>query len=459
MQGYLTNALGPMDATRQEHTSDFIPVKTGDKYVFQTWVTPTTGSSEYLWMAYQLYDSSKDLLGSRPSKYADNNTGLPQHDMYEITIPSGAAYIRISARLYSDGKMKLERGNKPTDWSPAPEDVDSAISNAAKTATSYVTDITGGGIMVHPLGNQTTGVRVTSDVDIMRNNNSVLNVGTQGDTTSTDAGVTIYDGTESKNVVARFDSDEVSLGANSNSSTIDMCGGAFKFSIDASDPDNVTGLIKVDQNAIDDHTANTPSILIAAGTSTDGRGIEIRGTPGAQYPVSIGAYDGSGIAQHVGLGSLGVKTPGIFIDGAGTFEAYSGIYVQSLTGTNFWSTVPGTVLWSGVYYMTSSHIANLTYNISTCPTGIVLHFQPYTSGTAQNYFHQYCFVPKTTVTASAGAVHNFTLCNSGFANVGMKALRIYDNRIEGIDTNDDTGTASGITFNNKYWIMTQVIAV
>jgi hypothetical protein len=64
-----------------------------------------------------------------------------------------------------------------------------------------------------------------------------------------------------------------------------------------------------------------------------------------------------------------------------------------------------------------------------------------------------------TVTASAGAVHNFTLCNSGFANVGIKALRIYDNRIEGIDSNDDTGTASGITFDNKYWVMTQVIAV
>jgi hypothetical protein len=41
----------------------------------------------------------------------------------------------------------------------------------------------------------------------------------------------------------------------------------------------------------------------------------------------------------------------------------------------------------------------------------------------------------------------------------MKALRIYDNRIVGDDSNDDTGTASGITFDNKYWVLTQVIAV
>ena len=137
----------------------------------------------------------------------------------------------------------------------------------------------------------------------------------------------------------------------------------------------------------------------------------------------------------------------------------SGYLEQSHAGFNRWSTPAGTVLWSGGWYMAANQTANLAYNVSTCPTGIVLHFQPYGNSTVQNYFHQYCFVPKTTVTASAGAVHNFTLCNSGFGKVGMKALRIYDNRIVGDDSNDDTGTASGITFDNKYWVMTQVIAV
>lgn len=134
----------------------------------------------------------------------------------------------------------------------------------------------------------------------------------------------------------------------------------------------------------------------------------------------------------------------------------AGYTERSHAGSNTWSTPAGTILWSGGYYMTASHTANLSHNISTCPTGVVLHFQPYTSSTVQNYYHQYCFVPKTT---SFGAIHNFTLCNTGFAKVGMKALRIYDNRIVGDDTNDDTGTASGITFANNYWVMTQVIAV
>lgn len=269
-------------------------------------------------------------------------------------------------------------------------------------------------------------------------------------------GVAIYDGNgnDAENVVASFTGTEVSLGANSNSSTIDMCGGAFKFSIDASDPNNVTGLIKVDQNAIDDHTANTPSILIAAGTSTLGRGIEIRGTSGAQYPVSIGEYDHGSIAQHVGLGSLGVKTPGIFFDGEGTVEAYSGLYVQSLTGTNFWSTVPGTVLWSGTYYMTESHTANLAYNISTCPTGIVLHFQPYTSSTLRDYNHVYYFVPKVH---SLGI--SVPIAAPKFSSVATKYLYVYDNRIVGHADNIATGTSNGITYNNGAWVMTQVIAV
>ncbi len=132
-EGYLqanAQSLGAMNATRQEHTSAYIPVIAGETYVFQNWVTPTTGGSEYLWMAYQLYDSSKALVGDRPSKTAGTNTGLPQHETYVVTIPTGVAFIRISARLYSDGKMKLEKGNIATDWTPAPEDIDEAIQDA-----------------------------------------------------------------------------------------------------------------------------------------------------------------------------------------------------------------------------------------------------------------------------------------------------------------------------------------
>lgn len=53
-----------------------------------------------------------------------------------------------------------------------------ASNDAAKTATNYATDITGGGVMVHPSDDATSGVKITSDVDIMRDGTSVINIGT-----------------------------------------------------------------------------------------------------------------------------------------------------------------------------------------------------------------------------------------------------------------------------------------
>lgn len=56
--------------------------------------------------------------------------------------------------------------------------LDDALDDAAKTATNYATDITGGGVMVHPSDDATSGVRITNDVDIMRDGTSVINIGT-----------------------------------------------------------------------------------------------------------------------------------------------------------------------------------------------------------------------------------------------------------------------------------------
>lgn len=55
--------------------------------------------------------------------------------------------------------------------------LDDALEDAEKVATNYVTDITGGGVMIHPSDDATTGVQITSDVDIMRDGTSVINIG------------------------------------------------------------------------------------------------------------------------------------------------------------------------------------------------------------------------------------------------------------------------------------------
>ena len=136
--GYLaaSGSIGPMDSTRKEGYSDYISVTPGESLVFQAWVTVAASNTEFLWMAYEFYNSSKTYVGTRPSKaggtvLADGRT----YNLFDgITVPDGAAYIRVSMRRYDDGVMKLEKGNKATDWSPAPEDVAADIAAAQATA-------------------------------------------------------------------------------------------------------------------------------------------------------------------------------------------------------------------------------------------------------------------------------------------------------------------------------------
>lgn len=276
--------------------------------------------------------------------------------------------------------------------------------------------------------------------------------------------LTIWDGlgNAAGNVVASFSGTEVSLGANSTSSTIDMCGGAFKFDVDTSDPNNEAATIWLDQDAVDPSTASAPVLRILSGTSSVGRGIVIRGTAAAQWPISIVNYNGSTTTEHVGLGSLGVLTPNIKFSssGMGTIDAYNGILVTTSIGSNSWSTPAGTVLWSsGGWHMVANQTANLAYNVSTCPTGIVLHWQPYTSSTTQNYNHTYYFVPKTHVASYNGTGVVVQLGNHDFSNMASKYLYISNDHITGHANNTATGTGSGITYANNKWVLTQIIAV
>lgn len=87
------------------------------------------------------------------------------------------------------GPCKLEIGNKATDWSPAPEDVNEDINDASKTATNYLYyDSTNGLIISSSASAQTyasasTGynTRLTSSALEIRNGTNVL--ASYGDTT------------------------------------------------------------------------------------------------------------------------------------------------------------------------------------------------------------------------------------------------------------------------------------
>lgn len=120
------------------------------------------------------------------------------------------------------------------------------------------------------------------------------------------------------------------------------------------------------------------------------------------------------------------------------------------------TTAPGTILWSGALFMTSGHNANLSHNISTCPSGVVLEWKPYSNNAAQGWGGIHTFVSKQYPKGQGLPV---ILATVNFGVVGTKYVYINDNRIAGNDQNDDAGTANGIKYNNKYWVLTRVIAV
>ena len=118
-----------------------IAVKPGEQYSLTThgW-TEESGHARYVAMHF----TTDDLTWiNRPVMQA----WAPAFENYTwtVTAPDNAAFARVSAPKEAyETKMKLEKGNKPTDWTPAPEDIDSAIDNASKVASNYIhTDSTG----------------------------------------------------------------------------------------------------------------------------------------------------------------------------------------------------------------------------------------------------------------------------------------------------------------------------
>ena len=98
---------------------------------------------------------------------------------------------------------KIEIGDKATDWTPAPEDVDEEIKNAATTATNYIHSDDTNGLVVN--NNQTVGVGY--DVQLKAN--------------GSDTGMNIRQDGE---ILASFLQNSVSLGKNSINSRVGMCG-------------------------------------------------------------------------------------------------------------------------------------------------------------------------------------------------------------------------------------------
>lgn len=117
------------------------------------------------------------------------------------------------------------------------------------------------------------------------------------------------------------------------------------------------------------------------------------------------------------------------------------------------------VLWSGAWYMTSSHSASLSEKVSEQTSGIVIAWSRYSGGQVGNYEWVVNFYPKQMVALRPGDGYSVVLNSETFGKVGGKYIYIHDDHITGHDNNETNGTNNGITYNNRDWVMRYVIGV
>lgn len=100
--------------------TDYIPVTPGDILIFQLWCPIVTR----VWIDDTYFDSDKNYLtGYDRSWYYGK-----MHYISKVIVPNNAAYVRFSYTWNKNFKYKLEKGNKATDWTPAPEDIEESIN-------------------------------------------------------------------------------------------------------------------------------------------------------------------------------------------------------------------------------------------------------------------------------------------------------------------------------------------
>ena len=140
--GYIASNgnIAGMNSTYKERTSDYIPVSEGEHYILQAWV-PSVDSNQNMWIGYHFYsDTTGTKVGDRVAK--SGAAGATYLAYTNIVVPANATYIRVSYRQFEDGYCKLEKGTKPTDWTPAPEDTTADITSVRSSIDILSNQIT-----------------------------------------------------------------------------------------------------------------------------------------------------------------------------------------------------------------------------------------------------------------------------------------------------------------------------
>jgi phage minor structural protein len=130
-KGFLTFEGGIVgaDHRKKEIVSDLIAVTPKTNMIFQHWVTvPSNEPDGKAWFVWQFFDEYKKKIYERFSgENAYKIVSGKQHNVNLVTVPEKARFVKISARMYDDGLIKVERGTIASNYTQAPNDTLEAV--------------------------------------------------------------------------------------------------------------------------------------------------------------------------------------------------------------------------------------------------------------------------------------------------------------------------------------------
>ena len=132
------------DMPAHKYLDVFIDTSGNDYLYFQLWNPNKIHNSTYA-NRVAFFDSNKTYISYVKLPYLLNEPYIK----LLIPIPATAAYVKLAAivgtpsGVDNDIKVKFEFGNKPTDWTPAPEDVEGEISTVSNKVSTLEQSVDG----------------------------------------------------------------------------------------------------------------------------------------------------------------------------------------------------------------------------------------------------------------------------------------------------------------------------
>ena len=163
--GSLNNTGSSLNSNQDFYTNEYFPLKTGESVCFTSYPKQTVNSSIKSAAFIHVYNSSKVW---QKAIYHDTNTANATAN--KIYTATEDCYVRFCSRGFNDYNHMAEYATKPSQWSPAPEDVETTVSTIEQRVSAAESKITDSSITNVVKQNFYTKTETDGKVTTVQNN-------------------------------------------------------------------------------------------------------------------------------------------------------------------------------------------------------------------------------------------------------------------------------------------------